>query len=67
MPFAATWMDLEIIVLSEKSQVKTNIIIYCLHVESKKIVQMNLFTNRNRPTDIENTLLTKGESGSGEG
>ena len=33
----------------------------------KKIVQMNLFTNRNRPTDIENTLLTKGESGSGEG
>ena len=24
--FAATWMDLEIIVLSEKSQTKTNII-----------------------------------------
>ena len=67
MPFAAPWMDVEIIVLSEKSQGKTNIIRYCLHVESKKIVQMNLFTNRNRPTDIENTLLTKGESGSGEG
>ena len=26
MPFAATWMDLEIITLSEVSQTKTNII-----------------------------------------
>ena len=26
MPFAATWMDLEIIILSEVSQTKTNII-----------------------------------------
>ena len=26
MPFAATWMDLEIIILSEESQTKTNII-----------------------------------------
>ena len=26
MPFAATWMDLEIIILSELSQIKTNII-----------------------------------------
>ena len=26
MPFAATWMDLEIIILSEVSQIKTNII-----------------------------------------
>ena len=25
MPFAATWMDLEIIILSEASQTKTNI------------------------------------------
>ena len=35
MPFAATWMDLEIVILSEVSQTKTNII-YCLYVESKK-------------------------------
>ena len=26
MPFAATWMDIEIIILSEVSQTKTNII-----------------------------------------
>ena len=26
MPFAATWMDLEIIILSEVSQIKTDII-----------------------------------------
>ena len=26
MPFAATWMDLEILILSEVSQTKTNII-----------------------------------------
>ena len=26
MPFATTWMDLEIIILSEVSQTKTNII-----------------------------------------
>ena len=26
MPFAATWVDLEIIILSEVSQTKTNII-----------------------------------------
>ena len=26
MPFAATWMDLEIVILSEISQIKTNII-----------------------------------------
>ena len=35
MPFAATWMDLEIIILSEVSQTKTNTIQYQLYVESK--------------------------------
>ena len=36
MPFAATWMDLEIIILSEVSQTETNAILYHLYVESKK-------------------------------
>ena len=41
MPFAATWMDPEIIILSEVSQRKTNIL-YRLYVESKKqMIQMN--------------------------
>ena len=33
MPFAATWMKLEIIILSEGRQRKTNIIYYQLYVE----------------------------------
>ena len=45
MPFAATWMDLEIVILSEVSQRKTNII-YHLYVKSKKMIQMNLFTKQ---------------------
>ena len=36
MSFAATWMDLEIVILSEVSQRKRNIIGYHLYVESKK-------------------------------
>ena len=33
-PFAATWMDLEIIILSEVSQTEKDSIIYRLYVES---------------------------------
>ena len=43
MPFAATCMNIEIIILSEVNQTKTNIIQYHLHVESNKNDTENLF------------------------
>ena len=46
MPFAATWMDLQIIILNEVRQRKTNIMWYKLYVESKKNDKMNLFTKQ---------------------
>ena len=36
LPFAATWMDLEGIMLSEITQRKTNTVCYHLYVKSKK-------------------------------
>ena len=36
MPSSATWIDLEIIILSEVSQTKADLIWYHLYVESKK-------------------------------
>ena len=47
MSFAATWMDLEIVILSEVSQAETDKYIWRpLYMESlkKKRVQMDLFT-----------------------
>ena len=63
--FSNAWkwkMDLESILLSEVSQIKTNIILYHLHVESKRIIQINLCTKREQTTDIESKLMiAKGE------
>ena len=36
-PFAATWIDLEIIIVSEVTQTKAKIRRYHLYVESKRI------------------------------
>ena len=41
MPFAATWMDLEIIGQSKVRKRKTDTICYHLYVESKEMTQMN--------------------------
>ena len=43
MPFAVTWMDLEIVILSEVRQRKRNIT-YVWNL--KKMKQMNLFTKQ---------------------
>ena len=47
MPFAATWMHLEIVTLSEVSHRQVSYAIAYMW-NLKKMVQMNLFTNRNR-------------------
>ena len=47
MPFAATWMELEVIILSEVSQAekdKYHMILYMDSKKKKKVIQMNLFT-----------------------
>ena len=41
-PFAAIWIDLEIIILSKVGQKKTNTI-YHLYGESSRRIQVNLF------------------------
>ena len=57
MPFAATWMDIEIVILGEVNQAKTNTTCYHLHVESKNMVQVNLLTKQNQVTDVKNNLI----------
>ena len=47
MPFATTWMDLEIVILNEVSQTeKDKYHMISLIVESRKMIQMNLFTKQ---------------------
>ena len=46
LPFAATWMDLEIIILSEISQKEKGKYHMIAHVEPKKLIQMNSFTKQ---------------------
>ena len=65
---AATWMQLEIIILSEVSQTeKTNTIWYHLYVESKIWHKGTYLWNRNRITDIENRLVVAKGEGVGGG
>ena len=58
MPFAATLINLQIIILSEVSHTNTNIV--SSHVESRKIDSNELnLQNRNRLTDIEGERINK--------
>ena len=67
MPLAATWIDLEIIIVSEVSQTEKDkyhmISLYMWNLKKKRY-KWTYLQNRNRPTDIdrENKLMvTKGE------
>ena len=52
----------EIIIPREVRQRKTNMICDHLYMESEKMIQMNLYTNRNKLKGIENKFMaTKGE------
>ena len=64
MPFGATWMDLEIIILREVSQRKTNIIWYHLYVECKNsdsTYELIYQTETDSQTKKINLWLPKGE------
>ena len=66
MPYAATWMDLEIIILSEVSQTeKTNIIWYHLYVESKENDRNELTYKIQIDPQKTNIWLPKGKGGGG--
>ena len=57
-PFSATQMDLEIITLTEVRQRKTNIIRYCLYVESKKkMIHVSLFYKVETDSQTQKTNL----------
>ena len=58
IPFATTLVNLEIIIRSEASQRKTDILLYCLYVESKKMIQMNVFIKQ---TFKNKRMVIKGE------
>ena len=65
MPFTATWVQLEMIILSEARKRKTNTIWYHLYVESKIWHKWTYLWNR--LTDIENRLVVAKREGVGGG
>ena len=65
LPFAAMWMDLEGIMLSEISQRKTNTVWYHLYVESKKYNRLVNITKKRQTHRYR--AQTSGYQGGGEG
>ena len=71
MPFAATWMNIEIMIPIEVSQTEEDKH-YMTHsyveFNFKKWYKWTYLQNKNRPTDIENkVMVTKVKSGEGMG
>ena len=62
MPFAATWIDLEITKLSEINQIKTNIIYMWNLKKQHKLIYLQ---NRNTQTQKTNLWLPKGKGEEG--
>ena len=65
MPFAAAWMDLEIIILSEINQTEKDK--YHMVWNLKKMIQMNLFTKQKQTHRLrkETYGYQKGKGGVG--
>ena len=59
MPYEATWMSLEIIILGKLDKDKYHDTTYML---PKKMIQMSLFTNQ-KQTHRRQILVTKGDRG----
>ena len=66
MPFAATWMDLEIIILNEDRERQMSYDIAYMWNVKKNDTNELIYKNRNRPTDVENNLMIPKEKGVGE-
>ena len=61
-PFAAKWLDLEIVILSKVRQRQTSYnITYMWNL--KKQYKWTYLQNRNRLTGVENNLMVTGEKG----
>ena len=61
MPFVATWMDLEMIIISQSEKDKYMTLLICGIL--KKMIEMNLFTKRKQTPDIEKNLQLPKEKG----
>ena len=67
MPLAATWMELETLILSEVSQKKTNTIWYHLYPESNIWHKWTYLQKENKLMDLENRLVVAKGRGEGVG
>ena len=66
MPFAASWMDLEAIILSEVSQRKTSIIYHYMWKLNYDTIEIIYRTGINPQTQKTNLWLPMGKGGEGE-